>query len=633
MAVETARGGSREAGLRGSGLVRFIVIWLLALAVAALVIGFFYRTRFVSPADDAMDYGQIAYNISKGRGFVTNNIVPLGLYFWKDVRKAYNLEHGPGYPLFLALLLYRGTQDSTLALGSIIWFLLSLLLVYFVGVRLFSTRVGFLAAALLLFAEPALATLGISGMSSAMAGFLLLAACYLLYRPTTEQLDPQTGQVETVWTERVPRRSFWAGVVAGLAYLTQLSLWLLILPASIYLWITNPEQRGRHVALFLLGFILISLPYWIRNARLTGNPFFSLRMYEMVMATRSYPGYSFYRQYKEGQKPPRIVTLFVENAQQIVGKWVRNMRSGLISLLTFPHPILMGLAFAGLFVGARRYSLSRWRNMIWWTAALVLITCSFGVPGANAIALYCFAIPFAVLAAGTLEELTQALAENADRAWRWSASGIVIVLLVPLALSFVFREPKPARDELFAFSTLSERLNRILSEVKQRGANLPMPVVGMSDVPWRAAWYTHHIWVWLPETPVVQVPAQLRQGQRTITVNTRLPSFEAARDIIEKTEPLFLIITPQVSGPPDGERLQGWVVHYNQAVQLLSQTFFVTNQNQLQQLVRAWRAQRRLPYDPVNLGFYPLPEVSATGVVTRLETPRWVLLAYAPQTQ
>ncbi|MCS7309658.1 MAG: glycosyltransferase family 39 protein [Armatimonadetes bacterium] len=629
MVVEAPRS---TAEAKVTSVVRLIVIWLVSLAVTGLVIGLFYRVRVTGPTDEAMDYGQIAYNMSKGRGFVTNNIVPFGLYFWKDVRKAYDLEHGPLYPFFLALLIgFRGTQDSTLILGSILWFVLSLILVYFVGSRLFSARVGFWAAALLLFAEVSLAALATSGLPAAMAGFLLLAACYLLYRPSYEETDADTGQVVEAWSERRPRRSFWAGVVAGLAYLTQISLWLLLLPATVYLLVTNPERRARHVALFLLGFVLISLPYWVRNARLFGNPFFNLRVYEVAMATKPYPGYSLYRSYEEGKRPPSVTALFLENAQQIVGKWTRNMRNGIGTLLTFPHPIPMALAFAGLFLPLRRRSLALWRNMVWWTAALVLVGCSFGVPGANVLALYCFAFVFSILAIGSLEDLLQALSENAVRAWRWAISGVALVLLVPLLLSFVFREPKEVREELVAFNVLSQRLDRVVSELKQRGTNqFPMPAVGISDVPWRAAWYTHHIWVWLPETPLVQVPVELGQGQNKLTVNQQVANMAATRQVLEKVEPVFVLLTPNVGGPPDGERLRGWVDHYNQAAQFVFQSYFVTERRQMQQLAQAWKARRRAPYDPVTGGFYPVPEVSPARVVERLEQPRWLLFILSP---
>lgn len=617
---------------RATHAVRLVVIWILSLAVTVLLIGLFYRARVTGPSDEAMDYGQIAYNMSKGRGFVTNNIVPLGLYFWKDVRKAYDLEHGPLYPLFLALLIgFRGAQDSTLVAGSILWFILSLILVYFVGSRLFSPRVGFWAAALLLFAEASLAALATSGLPAAMAGFLLLAACYLLYRPSREETDPDTGQVMEVWAERRPRRSFWAGVVAGLAYLTQISLWLLLLPATVYLLVTNPERRGKHVALFLLGFALISLPYWIRNARLFGNPFFNLRVYEVAMATKPYPGYSLYRFYEEDKRPPRVTTLFVENAQQIVGKWTRNVRNGVGVLLTFPHPALMALAFMGLFLPMRRRSLALWRNMVWWTAALVLVGCSLGVPGANVLALYCFAFALSILAVGSLEDLILALSDNAVRVWRWSVAGVTLVLLVPLLLSLVFREPKEVREELLAFSAISQRLDRIISELKQRGNEpLATPVVGISDVPWRAAWYTHQIWMWLPETPIIEVPVELGQGENKVTVNQPVANIAAARSVMQKVRPIFALLTPAVGGPPDGERLQGWVNHYNQAAQFVFQSYFISDPKQMQRMAQAWRSARRAPYDPVTGGFYPIPRVSPARVVERLEQPRWILFIAAP---
>lgn len=616
-------------GGRVTDFVRRMVIAAVSLGIVLVVIGLYYRAHVTGPSDEAMDYGQIAYNLSKGRGFVTNNIVPLGLYFWEDVRKAFDLEHGPLYPLFVALMLYRGTQDSTLIAGSIIWFVLSLLLIYFVGSRLVNPRAGYWAAALLLLAEGALTMLATAGLPAAMAGFLLLSACYLLYRPSRETMDPGSGQVIEVWSERPPRRSFWAGVLAGAAYLTQISLWLLVIPATVYLAITNPERRGKHIAMFLLGFALISLLYWVRNTRLFGNPFFNLRVYEVAMATKPYPGYSLYRRYEEGKRPPSVTRLFLENAQQVLGKWSRNLRGGLGALLTFPNPVIMALAFVGLFVPMQLRALALWRNMIWWTAVLVLLTCSFGLPGGNAYALFCFAIPFSLLAMATLDDLVHRLFDNPVVLWRWGVTGAVTILLVPLALTTVFREPKQPREELYAFSVMAQRLDNVLSSLKQRD-NLETPVVGISDVPWRAAWYTHHVWVWLPETPVVQVPVQMGEGQTKFTVNQPVPNMAATRDVLQKVQPVFAILTPAVGGPPDGERLQGWVTHYRQATQFVFQSYFARDQKQAQQVSQAWKARRRAPYDPVAGGLYPMPRATAARLVEGLEPPRWVLFIYAP---
>jgi len=617
----------------GRDIVRQVVLWIVSLAMAFGVIGLFYRAYFTSPSDEAMDYGQIAYNLSKGRGFVTNNIVPLGLYFWKDVREAYDLEHGPLYPMFLALVLYRGTQDSTLALGSIIWFVLSLVLVYFVGKRLFSPSVGYWAAAILLLTDAALSTLAISGGPTAMAGFLLLAACYLLYRPSEVTVDPVTGEMEEVWQECRPRRSFWAGVMAGMAYLTQISLWVLLIPASIYLAVTNPERRGKHVAFFLLGFALISLPYWIRNTRLFGNPFFNLRVYEVGMATKPYPGYSLYRKYDENSRAPSPMSMFREHTQQILGKWSRNLRNGIYALLTFPHPVMMALAFAGLFIPMRLRALALWRNMIWWTAALLLLGSSFGVPGSNVPALQCFAASFALLAVGSLRDLLETLlGEDARRVWRVALTGVVLIVVLPLTLALVFREPKPQRDELIAFSVMAQRLDRIAAELKQRSPNrkVETPFVGISDVPWKAAWYTHHVWTWLPETPLVEVPIQIGQGEGGLTVNQQLPNMQAIGEVLRKVQPQFAILTPMVGSPPDGERLQGWASHYETARQLVFRSYFTANDRERQALVQVWRQQRRVPYEPVIGAMYPIPQPTGARTVIGLEPPRWMLFVLSP---
>jgi hypothetical protein len=302
--------------------------------------------------------------------------------------------------------------------------------------------------------------------------------------------------------------------------------------------------------------------------------------------------------------------------------------------MTFPHPVMMALVFAGLFIPMRLRALAMWRNLIWWTAILLLLGSSFGVPGSNALAMHCFAASFAVLAVGSLQELLEALlGEDAQRAWRVALTGVVLVAMLPLAFALIFREPKPPRDELVAFTVLSQRLNRITSELKQRNPNakLEMPLVGLCDVPWRAAWYTHHIWAWLPETPLVEVPVQIGQGDNRYKVNQQLPNMQAVRDVLQKVEPFFVIITPAVGSPPDGERLQGWAAHYETARQVVFQSYFARNQQEMQRLAQGWKQRRRVPYDPVAGGAYPIPQATPSRTVTGLEPPRWILFIYSPQ--
>jgi hypothetical protein len=84
------------------------------------------------------------------------------------------------------------------------------------------------------------------------------------------------------------------GAACGLAALTH---YLLFFPAAavfIYLAVSR-RRKERALLLFALGFLLVLLPWMLRNFHWGRNPLFTLYWYEALAGTASYPGDSVWR--------------------------------------------------------------------------------------------------------------------------------------------------------------------------------------------------------------------------------------------------------------------------------------------------------------------------------------------------
>jgi len=179
----------------------------------------------------------------------------------------------PGYPAFLAVMgLPTGTIDAVVVVFiQILLHLFILLLVYWLGVRLWNPAVGILAVALVALDMPTFAyTLFV--LSETQFALLVLALVVLLVRWSTQ---PAGGQAKALWTW------FCAGLLLALATLTRPISYYLPIPLSLlcmwYGWWHGWSWRQVIVALIIfLCPILILVGGWqLRNFRLTGINEFS----------------------------------------------------------------------------------------------------------------------------------------------------------------------------------------------------------------------------------------------------------------------------------------------------------------------------------------------------------------------
>jgi len=183
------------------------------------------------------------------------------------------LEHGspdvrvfrtPGYPALLAAM-FRivGPEPSvfwaralsagcgTLAVGGVWW----------LGNDLFGPKAGLLGATIAAMYPGAIAT-SILVLSEAPFCPLMLGQLILWNAAWTAPTGKRAGLLATA-----------AGFVAGVATLVRPS-WLLFTPFALGVAILFTRSKRRHLALgtaMMAGFFVTMLPWWIRNAHVTGH--------------------------------------------------------------------------------------------------------------------------------------------------------------------------------------------------------------------------------------------------------------------------------------------------------------------------------------------------------------------------
>ncbi|MFQ6099317.1 MAG: glycosyltransferase family 39 protein, partial [Armatimonadota bacterium] len=118
------------------------------LAGAVFLVAFGARFRGLR-SSEAMQQAQLARNVATGRGYVTQVISPLGLYFDRSVRNRSDVSTPPLGPLLMAIFFRAfGADDGVAALASGIAYVASVVATWALGRRLGGARVGLLAAGL-----------------------------------------------------------------------------------------------------------------------------------------------------------------------------------------------------------------------------------------------------------------------------------------------------------------------------------------------------------------------------------------------------------------------------------------------------------------------------------------------------
>jgi hypothetical protein len=257
-------------------------VWVrrgLAVAgVLAIAVIFMYNFRGLATSQ-AMDQAQIGRSIARGQGWHTNYIRPRAIgqlqSHGKDVtsRVWTDTYSAPLPPLVDAIALlpvkkhwkistrdfvYSG--DRAIAIAAILLFFGSLVIQFFTAWRLFDRWLALVACTLVLLCDT-MWQYALSGLPQMLLLFLFNATLYVLVRAIEAKYR---GGAVGPWLVAV-------GAGFGLLALTHgLTIWIFIPVLIVSAFFFRP--RGWAAALALSAFLVLYVPWLIRNWIVCGNP-------------------------------------------------------------------------------------------------------------------------------------------------------------------------------------------------------------------------------------------------------------------------------------------------------------------------------------------------------------------------
>jgi hypothetical protein len=265
--------------LEAGGLAVWIRRGLVLVLIVALAVYYFIWQFRGLATSQAMDQAQIGRAIASGHGWSTNFARPLAIgqleahgknvatNIWIDTYNA------PLPPLINAIallavkshwkmnpsdIIYAG--DKAIAFFAIVFFLLSVLLLFFTARELFDQRLAIYCCALILISD-AIWQYSLSGLPQMLLLFLFSVMLYFLVRAVQAEY---AGLPTTRWL-------IFVGLSFGLLALTHaLTIWIFVafLICSIFFF----APRWRAAAIILGAFAIVYLPWLIRTYAVSGNP-------------------------------------------------------------------------------------------------------------------------------------------------------------------------------------------------------------------------------------------------------------------------------------------------------------------------------------------------------------------------
>ncbi|MEI6071552.1 MAG: hypothetical protein WCS31_07155 [Verrucomicrobiae bacterium] len=460
----------------------------VGLIIALTLLYLFVQFRGFSTVT-AMDQAQIARNIASGKGFSTQFIRPLAIWQLENAGKPVPGDNFPDFyqaplgPLVNALplslvksswkmtptdLVYAG--DRAIAAFSVLCFLLSVAVWYFVGAGLFDSKLSLIACAIILMTDM-MWQFSLSGLPQMLMLLLFSGAVWLT-------LFAMRRRYELV---PVILSLFGAGLLFGLMTLAHgLAAWIFLgwlVFALVYF-----QPRGLAALAALAALLMVTLPWMVRNYSVCGNPL----------------GLSVYAALVSNVSPEDGYLRSLDAAPAIGGAYIVNkIKTGAFDQVGGLFAFLgMNLAAGAFFLALLHpfrspvVSAFRWCIVLMWAAAVVGMG-AFGVVGViSSNQMHMLFLPlFIFFGLAFLMVLWS----------RWEFGSPLVRILFLSGLVFLCSLPM---------------LSRLLSS---QGAAIQWPpyippfiaILGdwfgekeviASDMPWAVAWYAQRKSVLLPES-------------------------------------------------------------------------------------------------------------------------------------
>ena len=328
--------------VKSEGRIRHLMGYLALLIAPPLVVLLVIATKFHGlESNTAIDFAQLARNISTGNGFTTDLVRPLSLVFRADLSHHPDLYNAPVYPQILAFFfgIVHPGERVIAAVGGLVW-ILTVWLTYVVALLWFGRRVAVIATLFW--------SLNVAGLTAATEGLpgpvmtipVLLAAWLALSRPDDQKQE--TGNDIPAW------RVVLVGLACAIAFLTHYGLIAITIVLGAIL-IIRSQRKWRTLGVFGVGFLAPVVPWFLENAR-SGAGGLGLYWYETMTGTATYPGDSIWRTLSE---PPVPLLFLLEHPAQMTRKLIVGLGAFRLESFRWLDPFVLFL-----FVAVMWFSLS-----------------------------------------------------------------------------------------------------------------------------------------------------------------------------------------------------------------------------------------------------------------------------------
>lgn len=482
--------------LEAGGLVVWVKRGALALGIIAIVVLHFYQFRGLSTSQ-GMDQAQIGRAIASGEGWRTKMARPLAVgqlkAHGKDVSQNIWVDtyNAPLPPLVDAIallpvkahwkmdahtLIYSG--DKAIATMSILLFIGSVAMLFFIARRLFDQRLALLVCGLVLLCET-MWQYSLSGLPQSLLMFLFNSTVYLLVRAVEAQ---HRDESPLKWLVA-------AGAGFALLALTHaLTLWIFVGALIIAAFFFRP--RGWSALIMLAVCAVVYLPWLIRTFIICGNPG-GVAIYSIFNGVgRSEWGW--------------MRRLDFDASSVGLGAFRDKITTGLVSQTAhlfeyFGLSVVALVFFVSLLHAFKKTETAaiRWIVLAMWGGA-VFGMAMYGISEEQGVAANQLHLIFVPLM--TCYGLAYLLVQwnRLSLNFPFARAGFIVLLYLLCALPMIFASPWLSPPKPFVrWPPYVPPLISVLNEWMQPDE------VTASDMPWAVAWYADRRALWLPDTLLI----------------------------------------------------------------------------------------------------------------------------------
>ncbi|MDD4735237.1 MAG: hypothetical protein PHP44_03930 [Kiritimatiellae bacterium] len=434
---------------------------------------------------EAMDYAQLGRNLMQTKSFITQCVRPASMWYLIEntplhdpmIDRHPDILHPPVYPALLAAgfravnynfnadaasYLYPPEQWVVVPIGHLAT-LLTGLLVFLLGVRLFDRRIALISASLFFLSNAVWAD-AVSGLGVSVATFFTTLTFYFAILSGSSRKPDMavTGMRRFIFCVL-------SALACALAILTRYGMVVLVPAILLYYVFSVPRRRFLWGLLFVLIVSLCVLPWLVRNYYVSGG-LLGLAPYAALSDSSMFPGDLLERTLAPTFKLGAIVGA-------LKAKWMSGFANLYKNALpTLGDGILAGLFFATFFYRFVRNQVHLFRWCLLLALVLLLALAAFFGPATARLLHVLWPV---VILYGTVFFFM--LLDRLDFELRLINMGVLIVFILLCALPLIF-SLLPPRVGIPYPPYFPPYINHICKLL------LPTEMI-CSDMPWATAWY------------------------------------------------------------------------------------------------------------------------------------------------